>query len=149
MWKKNYSRREFVKKNSLTGIGALVAMGVAPSVFAGMGKTSDVPAILGGDPVRTKPWPDWPVWDAAADEKQVLEVLRSGVWCRVGVEKSVVTDFEEKWAQILGARRCLAVVNGTNALIISPCRISGAMKFPHLILCCHHFSHPVSAMPVC
>jgi dTDP-4-amino-4,6-dideoxygalactose transaminase len=119
MWTKNYSRREFVKKNSLTGIGALVAMGVAPSVFAGMGKTSDVPAILGGEPVRTKPWPDWPVWDAAADEKQVLEVLRSGVWCRVGVEKSVVTDFEEKWAQTLGARRCLAVVNGTNALIIS------------------------------
>ena len=48
MWKKNYSRREFVKKNSLTGLGALVAMGVTPSMFAGFAKNADVPAILGG-----------------------------------------------------------------------------------------------------
>jgi dTDP-4-amino-4,6-dideoxygalactose transaminase len=119
MWKKNYSRREFVKKNSLTGLGALLAMGVAPSLFAGITKNSDVPAILGGQPVRTKAWPNWPVWDVATDEKQVLEVLRNGVWCRVGVKQSVVADFEVKWAETLGARRCLAVVNGTNALIIS------------------------------
>ena len=42
-----------------------------------------------------------------------LEVLRSGVWSRA----NVVTDFEAKWAQAVGAKRSLAVVNGTNALI--------------------------------
>lgn len=119
MWKKNYSRREFVKKNSLTGLGALFAMGVTPTVFTGIAKNYDVPAILGGQPVRTRAWPEWPVWDSATDEKQVLEVLRKGVWCRVGVKQSVVADFEAKWAETIGARRCLAVVNGTNALIIS------------------------------
>jgi dTDP-4-amino-4,6-dideoxygalactose transaminase len=119
MWKKNYSRREFVKQNSLTGIGAVLAMGVTPSVFSSFTKDNDTPAVLDGLPVRTKPWPGWPVWDQATDEKQVLEVLRKGVWCRVGAEPSVVADFEKKWADTLGAKRCLAVVNGTNALIVS------------------------------
>ena len=35
----------------------------------------------GGTPVRTAPFPTWPVWDGA-DEKALLEVLRSGVWGR-------------------------------------------------------------------
>jgi len=118
MWKKNYSRREFVKQNSLTGIGAILAMGITPSVFSFNSKGSS-PAILGGAPVRTKGWPGWPVWDTATDEKNVLEVLRNGVWCRAGVERSVVSEFEKKWAETLGAKRCLAVVNGTNALIVA------------------------------
>ena len=117
--KTNYSRREFVKKNSLTGLGALIALGTPPSVFASFIKTGDTPAILGGQPVHTKGWPGWPVWDSATDEKQVLEVLRKGVWCRAGAEPSMVTDFEKKWADLMGSKRCLAVVNGTNALIIS------------------------------
>lgn len=119
MWKTSYSRREFVKKNSLTGLGALFAAGITPAVWAGITKDVDLPALLGGQPVRTRAWPDWPVWNTDTDEKQVLEVLRKGVWCRVGVKQSVVADFEMKWAETLGARRCLAVVNGTNALIIS------------------------------
>ena len=35
----------------------------------------------GGTPVRTAPFPIWPVWDGA-DEKALLEVLRSGEWGR-------------------------------------------------------------------
>jgi perosamine synthetase len=119
MWKKNYTRREFVKKNSLTGIGAVLAMGVTPSAFASYSEIGDTPAIMGGQPVRIKPWPTWPIWDEATDEEQVIKVLRSGIWCRAGVEKSVVTEFERKWAETLGAKRCLAIVNGTNALITS------------------------------
>jgi dTDP-4-amino-4,6-dideoxygalactose transaminase len=38
--------------------------------------------------------------------------MRSGVWSR----KNVTDEFEKKWAQLMGAKRCLAVVNGTNAL---------------------------------
>ena len=49
------------------------------------------------------------------DEKRVLEVLRSGVWSR----KDTVTEFENKWAETVGAKRCLTVVNGTNALFVS------------------------------
>jgi len=113
MSKKNYSRREFVKQNSMAGLGAAVAMGVAPSLLANCATDTGTPAILGGQKLRTKGWPGWPMWNPATDEEQVLKVLRSGVWSRAGV----VTEFEKKWAEAIGAKRCLAVVNGTTALI--------------------------------
>jgi perosamine synthetase len=119
MWKKILSRREFIKKNSLTGLGAVMALSAAPSVFSDHTKVASIPAVLGGTPVRTKPWPAWPVWNIDTDEKQVVEVLRKGVWCRAGVKQSVVAEFEKKWAEALGAKRCLAVVNGTNSLIVA------------------------------
>ncbi|MDD4536452.1 MAG: DegT/DnrJ/EryC1/StrS family aminotransferase, partial [Petrimonas sp.] len=70
------------------------------------------PAILGGEKSFTGQWPKWPIWNPATDEKQLLEVMRSGVWSR----SKVTDEFEKKWAQLLGAKRSLAVVNGTNAL---------------------------------
>ncbi len=121
MWKSNYSRREFIKKNSLTGLGAVLAMSSTPAVFSFASRDAGTPAILGGTPVRTKSWPSWPVWDTGADEKFVVDVLRKGVWCRAGVNPnvSVVAEFEKQWAAKLGSKRCLAVVNGTNSLIIA------------------------------
>jgi perosamine synthetase len=113
MSKRNYSRREFVKKNSMAGLGAAVAMGATPTLLANCATDTGVPAILGGQKIRTKGWPGWPMWNQATDEEQLLKVLRSGVWSRAGV----VTEFEKKWAEAIGAKRCLAVVNGTNALI--------------------------------
>ena len=111
---KGYSRREFIKKNSIAGAGFTLAMGMTPpSVFAIRSADTGKPAILGGEPMCTKDWQKWPIWKPETDEKRVLEVLRSGVWSRAGV----VTEFEEKWAATMGARRCLSVVNGTNALI--------------------------------
>jgi perosamine synthetase len=115
MANKNYSRREFVKTNSLAGIGAAVALGVTPTLLSNCATDTGIPAVLGGQKIRTKEWPGWPIWDTATDEEQVLKVLRSGVWSRAGV----VTEFEKKWAELMGAKRCLAVVNGTNALITS------------------------------
>ena len=121
MTARNYSRREFIKKNSLTGLGAVFAMNAAPAVFANISGDAGTPAILGGSPARAAGWPEWPVWDIAADEKFVVDVLRKGVWCRAGVDPnvSVVSEFERQYAEKLGSRRCLAVVNGTNSLIIA------------------------------
>jgi perosamine synthetase len=113
MSKTKYSRREFVKQNSIAGLGAAVGIGVAPTLLANSSSDTGTPALLGGQAVRTKGWPGWPIWKPETDEKQVLEVLRSGVWSRAGV----VTEFEKKWAEAIGTKRCLAVVNGTNALI--------------------------------
>lgn len=73
------------------------------------------PAILGGKPVITADWPKWPMWDPETDEKSVLDVIRSGVWSR----NNVVDEFEKKWAEKIETKRCLMVVNGTNALIVS------------------------------
>ncbi len=90
-------------------------MGVSPAVLTNYSTDKGASAILGGQKIRTKGWPGWPIWDPATDEEQVLKVLRSGIWSR----KEVVTEFENKWAETIGAKRCLAVVNGTNALIAS------------------------------
>ncbi|MFD1142850.1 DegT/DnrJ/EryC1/StrS family aminotransferase [Larkinella insperata] len=125
--KKNVSRREFIRRNSLTGLGAvltpaLLASGIDHPAAAGLPSTPTVlpsssgqAALLGGNPIRTKAWPTWPIWKPETDEQQLLEVIRSGVWSRA----KVATEFEQKWAQALGAKRSLLVVNGTNALIIA------------------------------
>ncbi|MEE9461302.1 MAG: DegT/DnrJ/EryC1/StrS family aminotransferase [Bacteroidales bacterium] len=110
---KEYSRRKFLKNSTLTGLGVGLTTAVTPNLFAGYVKDAGTAAILGGQPVRTKGWPDWPMWDPETDEKRVIEVLRSGIWSR----GKVVTEFEEKWAETIGSKRCLATTNGTYALI--------------------------------
>ena len=97
----------------MVGLGAVVAVGMVPTLLAHCATDSGTPAILGGQKIRTKSWPVWPVWDTSTDEEQVIKVLRSGVWSRA----AVVTEFEKKWAETIGTKRCLAVVNGTNAII--------------------------------
>ncbi len=113
--RKKYSRRKFVKQTSLTGMGAVLAMGKTTNLFASRLQDTGTPAILGGQPVRTIGWPGWPIWDPATDEEQVIKVLRSGIWSRA----SVTDEFEQKWAETIGTKRCLATNNGTYALITS------------------------------
>ncbi len=109
----NYSRREFIKDNSLLGFGMAATSAVPGTAlpFSMVGKAAS-PALLGGTPAISHDWPAWPIWNPETDEKRLLEVMRSGVWSR----RKVVDEFEAKWAEIIGAKRCLAVVNGTNAL---------------------------------
>jgi dTDP-4-amino-4,6-dideoxygalactose transaminase len=45
----------------------------------------------------------------------VLSILRSGNWFRG--RGNTVSQFEEKYANLLGAKRCVCTVNGTNALL--------------------------------
>ena len=115
MFNKKYQRREFLKQSSLAAAGTFVAMGMTSSLFANNGNDAGLPAILGGQPIRTKGWPVWPQWNPETDEKRVIDDIRSGVWSR----GALVTEFEEKWASAVGAKRSLVVVNGTNALITS------------------------------
>jgi len=108
----NQSRREFIRQNSLAIAGAVVVGGAPTALFAS--QKNQAPAILGGNPAWAKEkWPTWPRWNPETDEKKLLEVMRSGVWSRA----SVVTEFEKAWAEALGVKRSLAVVNGTNALV--------------------------------
>lgn len=119
MWKRNFSRREFIRKNSLTGLGAVIAVNMPAASAVSTSRRASVPAVLGGDAVRTTPWPSWPVWDRAEDEELVLGVLRSGRWWRGSSRESVVDEFERQYAEALEVKRCLAMVNGTNSLITS------------------------------
>lgn len=108
------SRREFIKRNTLAGLGTILASGLSAPVIASTISTAAKPALLGGTPAWSQVnWPAWPQWDASIDEKRLLEVVRSGVWSRA----NVVTEFEKEWATACGTSRALAVVNGTNALV--------------------------------
>ncbi len=111
--KKEFSRRDFIKTNVAAGTAAMIGMNSFNTVFAGRSTNNGTPAILGGKPQITQhSWPSWPIWNPATDEKKLLEVMRSGVWSR----SKLATEFEEKWARLIGSKRSLAVVNGTNAL---------------------------------
>jgi len=114
MRKNIYPRREFLRKNSLLGVGTILSIGAANNILAScVSGTAVTPAILGGKPAISSPgWPGWPVWNPETDEKLLIEVMRSGIWSR----SHVVDEFEKEWAKTIGAKRALAVVNGTNAL---------------------------------
>jgi len=112
MGSSNFTRRQFLATASTGALAAAVA-GTVPA-YAKAGKKASRCAILGGKPVRAKPFSRWPIWDKSA-EGPVLEVLRSGKWFRGS--GTVVKEFEEKYAALLGAKRCVATMNGTNALL--------------------------------
>ncbi len=78
--------------------------------------TADQLAIEGGTPVRTRPWPSWPVFDER-EEQAILEVVRSGQWWSVGGTK--VRQFEEEFARFQDAQFAVCVTNGTAALEVA------------------------------
>ncbi|MFN7934971.1 MAG: DegT/DnrJ/EryC1/StrS family aminotransferase [Bryobacteraceae bacterium] len=76
----------------------------------------DKPALLGGTPMRLTGTRQWPVFDQT-EEQAMLGVLRSGKWYRGSGQ--MVRKFEEQYAALTGAKHCLAVANGTSALLAS------------------------------
>ena len=116
--KKQVSRRNF--------LGAVVAAGAvagrrtpqAPAFRSVQSSpalsASNGPALLGGTPVRRRPFPSWPVADAR-EEEALVRVIRSGKWFR----GENVAAFETAYASLTGAKHCLATANGTSALITS------------------------------
>jgi dTDP-4-amino-4,6-dideoxygalactose transaminase len=84
-------------------------------------------AFNGGTPVRCKPFPAWPVFDAA-EEEALRNVLRSGKWWRFafgqGVEltepeegqRGQVATFQEAFAKAHDCRYGVAAANGTATL---------------------------------
>ena len=100
MEKRKFTRRQ-VLATATAGTLGIIATGQVKA-FISFGKEQDKLAILGGAPVRTAPWPEWPVWDPSA-EKDILEMLRSGRWWRG--RGDYVAEFEEKYAEFIGADR--------------------------------------------
>lgn len=73
-------------------------------------------ALFGGSPIRTRPFPAWPVY-GRAEEDRLLRVLRSGNWGRL--DGNEVAEFEHRFAAMHGCRYGIAVVNGTVSLRIA------------------------------
>lgn len=112
--KSDLSRREFIKRNSVAGGAALLAASSATTLLAKVTGDAATPALLGGAKAHAAAWQKWPQWDPANDA-EIAKVMQSCVWSRA----KVVKEFEEKWAEAMGVKHCLAVVNGTNALSAS------------------------------
>lgn len=72
--------------------------------------------LLGGEPIRTKPFPSWPVF-AESDQQRVLTALQSGKWGRL--DGNEVSQFESRFAEMHGCKHGIAVVNGTVSLRLS------------------------------
>jgi perosamine synthetase len=105
------TRRKFFGTVAAAGAGAKIA--IAPSVVKA---TDEKPALLGGQATRTEPFPSWPKFDSR-EEQALLDVLRDGKWYRGNGRR--VVQFEEAYAQMMGAKHCLATANGTSALLTS------------------------------
>jgi dTDP-4-amino-4,6-dideoxygalactose transaminase len=83
--------------------------------------TPDRLALLGGTPVRSRPWPKWPRASANA-QRSILEALHSGKWAISGVgesAKSYESQFGAAFARFAGRKFGIPCSSGTSALTIA------------------------------
>jgi perosamine synthetase len=109
---RKFTRRQVIATTSAGAIGTMINWPLAS--FGGSTFSKGKLAILGGEKVHSGSWPEWPVWDRTA-EQGIVEMLRTGRWWRGNGEH--VADFEKKYAELMGARQCVATASGTTALI--------------------------------
>lgn len=76
-------------------------------------------AVRGGEPVRDKGWPEWPIYDER-ELGALEEVLRSRFWGGgVGRSGPKEAEFEERFSKFHGCRYGVCVSNGTAALHVA------------------------------
>lgn len=107
------TRRGFIRTAAASSV-ALSWLGRGPGSTAGASET-EKPALLGGKPVHSGGWTKWPQWREAW-ATPLLEVFRSGRWFRGSGRH--LEEFEQGYARLIGAKRCLATASGTTALIV-------------------------------
>jgi dTDP-4-amino-4,6-dideoxygalactose transaminase len=73
-------------------------------------------ALLGGSPVRTKPFAPWPQY-LPSDLARVRDVIESRHWGGYPMPSRYAAQFAEKFAAMHGAKYGLCVANGTIALL--------------------------------
>lgn len=73
-------------------------------------------ALLGGTPIRTRPFRSWPIF-GKPEERRLIRALRSGHWGRL--QGREVDEFEARFASLHGCRHGIAVANGTVSLRIA------------------------------
>lgn len=78
-----------------------------------MKTTSKKLALHGGTPVRTKPFPKWPVFDDR-EKQRLMQALESGRWGKL--DGKLNEEFEQKFAAYVGARHGITMVNGSVTL---------------------------------
>lgn len=69
-------------------------------------------ALLGGTPVRSEPWPSWPVHDQR-DIDAVSDVVASGRWGGHPYPGPVTAKFAHGFEELQGGGHAVAMMNGT------------------------------------
>lgn len=108
--KNKLNRRDFINSASVAGAG--IAIGLPTLANASFDKNAK-PAVLGGPKAFTGKWLSWPVIDQR-EEKELLQVLKSKKWCRLG--SPTAPRFEQEYQKLTGAKHALGVSSGTSAL---------------------------------
>lgn len=107
-------RRTFLRATAAATATA-VSVAAGPAIASA---AASKPALLGGEPIRKAGWPSWPVFDAS-EEERCLDAFRKKGWFRFAGASNYVGEFEKAYAETMGVKHCLAVANGTSALISS------------------------------
>jgi len=114
MAKKKLTRRQFIAAASAGSLAA-VTSGNIPA-YGNITNRAGKLAILGGEPVRkNKSWPEWPYWDKKVVDS-VVHTTESRIWCRIQSKSGTVPTLEKKFAELIGAKLCVATGSGTQAL---------------------------------
>jgi dTDP-4-amino-4,6-dideoxygalactose transaminase len=113
MHKESLTRRRFLAASA--GTVAAVTSGKV-GAYGNISKKASKLAILGGKPVRSnKSWPGWPYWDDKVVDS-IVATTKSRIWCRIQSSTGTVPTFEKEFAELMGAKHCVATGSGTQAL---------------------------------
>jgi L-glutamine:2-deoxy-scyllo-inosose/3-amino-2,3-dideoxy-scyllo-inosose aminotransferase len=77
-------------------------------------------AVFGGEPARTVPYPEWPVFDER-DVQAVTDVVRSGNWGGFPYPGPRTTEFLRRFLELQGGEYAVAMANGTVTMEVA-CR---------------------------
>ena len=69
-------------------------------------------AVLGGEPTRKEPYPDWPVFDER-DIEAVIAVVKSGRWGGYPYPGPQTAEFQRRFSELQGGGHAVAMANGT------------------------------------
>jgi dTDP-4-amino-4,6-dideoxygalactose transaminase len=80
-------------------------------------------AIFGGGPVRSEPYPEWPVFDER-DAEAVTNVVKSGNWGGFPYPGPQTSRFLRRFLDLQGGEHAVAMANGTVTMEVA-CRAAG------------------------
>lgn len=75
-------------------------------------------AIFGGNPIRTEPYPKWPVFDQR-DMDAVTQTIQSGRWGGAPHPGPNTTKFAERFSSLVGGGYAVPMMNGTITMEIA------------------------------
>jgi len=108
----SFSRRVFFQQTGKLGVAAAMAA-YAPTILVAAEQTDGKPAILGGTPVSRTSSSGWP--NRSGSEIEFLTDVANGGWG--GFQGKYVARFEQEYAKMCGAKRCVTTNAGTTALV--------------------------------